>query len=258
MKKTICYIVSLLLFTGLLYQQAGAQSFIKKLKNKTEDAVLDDIFKDQDKSKGVSSDSKTYKDDGSTSNTKGSGLSSSRPDVNENIEDAGSSFDNKQYADARNAVRMAIQGIELEIGETILNGLPNSINGLEIATEEDQVTSSGIGFVGLIIQRTYRGGDQELQVTIGNDAAMLSAANMYLASGAYATSSEDQNYKQTKFKDNRAVIEFDESSGYKLSVPFGQSSILTTAGINYSTEEEFMGASEEIDIDKIKNQLGEK
>ncbi len=40
------------------------------------------------------------------------------------------------------------------------------------------------------------------KVTIGNDAAMISAANMYLASGAYATSSEDQNYKQTITNNN--------------------------------------------------------
>jgi hypothetical protein len=53
------------------------------------------------------------------------------------------------------------------------------------------------------------------------------------------------------------VLEYDEYSGYKLSVPFGQSSILVTNGINFMTEKEMMDASENIDIEKIKKVLGE-
>jgi hypothetical protein len=258
MKKTARILIAFFLFIGISYHQAEAQSFIKKLKNKTEDAVIDEMFKGKDKSNDSSSENKTSGDNSSMSNSKGGGLNNTKPDVLESIKDAESDFGNKHYSDARSSARLAIQGIELEIGENILTGLPSSINGLETIPEDDQVTSSGIGFVGLVIQRVYRGSEQEFRVTIGNDAAMLSAASMYLASGTYATSSEEQNYKQTKFKDQRAVIEYDESSGYKLSVPFGQSSILLTEGVNFTTEEEFMGASEEINIENIKNQLGEK
>jgi hypothetical protein len=120
------------------------------------------------------------------------------------------------------------------------------------------VTSSGIGFVGLIIQRVYRGKDQEFRVTVGNDAAMLSAANMYLASGGYATSSEDQNVKQTTFQDEQAVVQYDDDSGYQLSVPFGQSSVLVTNGINFENETSFMNASEDVNLNNIKKQLGEQ
>jgi hypothetical protein len=258
MKKTARILIAFFLFVGICYHQVDAQSFIKKLKDKTEDAAIDEMFKGQGKSKEASSKSESSEENSSISNSKGGGLSSTKPDVMANINAAGSAFGDKNYSDARNSSRLAIQGIELEIGENILTGLPSSIHGLEALPEEDQVTSSGIGFVGLVIQRTYRGGDQEFRVTIGNDAALISAAGMYLASGAYATSSEEQNYKQTKFKEQRAVIEYDESAGYKLSVPFGQSSILLTEGVNFSTEEEFMGASEEINLENIKNQLGEK
>ena len=80
---------------------------------------------------------------------------------------------------------------------------------------------------------------------------------MYLANSGYATSSSDQNYKQVKFQDYRGVLEYDEYSGYKLSVPFGQSSVFVLEGINFANENELMTAGNKFDLNAIKNQLGE-
>ena len=68
----------------------------------------------------------------------------------------------------------------------------------------------------------------------------------------------EQNWKQTKIKGYRAIIEFNEGSGYKLSVPIGQSSVIVYEGVNFATEPEMMKACEVIDIDGIKKQLGEQ
>lgn len=258
MKKTVCLSMTLLLLMSISFQHVMSQSFIKKIQNKAEDAAVDEIFKDKNKKQDNTADENTYGGNSATSNTKGSGLTKTEINVPKSITDAETSFDDKEFTKSRNAVRLAIQGIELEIGENILDDLPSSVNGLKIIPEEDQVTSTGIGFVGLVIQRVYRDDNQEFRVTVGNDAMMLAGVNMYMASGAYATSSDDQNYKQTTLNDQQAVIEYDESSGYKLSVPLGQSTILLTEGVNFNTEEEFMGASKEINIENIKNQLGEK
>ncbi len=263
----------LLFLTLMIFSLAGEQSFsqglLKKLKNKSEDKVVEKIFgkenQNQNGQNGQNNQTNqdNYPDQGGSSsssgvnNTRGGGLSNTAPDVKANIKDAGTSFEGKKYSDSRFSVRQAILGIELEIGKQILKGLPESISGLGKIDEEDNVTSSGIGFVGLIIERTYRKGDQELRITIGNDAGLLSAANMYLASGSYA-STQDQNHKQVKFKEYRAVLEYDESSGYKLSVPFGQSSILIAEGTNFASEQEIMDAADKIDIEKIKKELGEQ
>ncbi|HSB91689.1 MAG TPA: hypothetical protein VLC28_01170, partial [Flavitalea sp.] len=92
-----------------------------------------------------------------------------------------------------------------------------------------------------------------------NNAVWMQAINMYLANGAYSQSNgEQQNWKQTKLKGNRAVIEFDKSSGYKLSVPLGQTSLIIFQGINFATEADMMDACGTVDIDKIKKELGEK
>ncbi len=260
MKRPVVPFLIVFLMLFLVGEQANAQGrFIKKLKDKAEDKAVEKIFgedKKESSSSGEGSSSGTSVPGSRTANTKGEGLVSTPPDVIQNIEDADAYFGKKNYADARFAVRQAILGIELEMGNKILEDLPQEIEGLSYVKDEDMVASSGIGFVGMVIQRSYRKGDKEFKVTVGNDAAMLSAANLYLSSGAYATTS-DQNYKTIRFGEYRGVLEYDEYSGYKLSVPFGQSSVLVTNGINFMTEKEMMDASENIDIEKIKKVLGE-
>ena len=35
---------------------------------------------------------------------------------------------------------------------------------------------------------------------------------------------------------NRAIIEYDDNTGYKLSVPLGQTSLIVFEGVNFSSE----------------------
>ncbi len=256
--KRIGLILSMFIFLAGTGQQVCAQGILKKIKNKTEDKVINGIFgEDNNSNNNQNPSGNTDNPTGGPTNTRGSGLNAKSIDVMENIDLASNSFSDKKFTDARYSVREAILGIELEIGKNILKDMPESIDGMPAVTDEDNVTSSGIGFVGLIIERTYREGDKELKVTVGNDAGMLSAVNMYFAAG-YSSTSTDDNVQRTKFKEEPAIIEYDESSGYKLSVPFGQSSILVTEGINFENQDEFVTASEKIDLDNIKKQLGEQ
>ncbi len=80
-----------------------------------------------------------------------------------------------------------------------------------------------------------------------------------LANGGYAQSTGgEQNWKQTKVKGHRAVIEYDENSGYKLSVPLGQTSLIVWEAVNFATEQEVMTAANAFDIDGLIKTLGEK
>jgi len=259
MKKLSIVFMAILLVALFAAQSLSAQSkFLKKLKNKAEDKAIEEVFgkETEDAKPGTSYPGNSNSDPNAPTNTRGEGLTTTPPDVLANIDDAGKAFDKKQYADARFAVRQAILGIELEIGNNVLEGLPEEIDGLPYIKDEDMVASSGIGFVGLIIERVYREDDKQFKVTIGNDASMLTAANMYLASGAYATTTE-QEYKNVKLGEYRGVIEYDEYSGYTLSVPIGQTSILVAEGINFETEADMMSAAENINIDNIKKELGD-
>lgn len=151
-------------------------------------------------------------------------------------------------------------GVELEIGNKILKSLPESISGMSKDQSADQVTSTGYGWNGLTIHREYNdSNDKELRVTVANNSVWMAGVNAYLANGGYAQQTNgQQNWKQTKVKGNRAIIEYDESSGYKLSVPLGQSSLIVYEGVNIASEADMMKAAEAVDIDGIKKQLGEQ
>jgi len=257
--KRIGFLGIVFFLTFLLSEGVEAQRFLNKLKDKTEDKILDNIFNDKNNQDQQSNpNNQSQNNTSGTQNTKGGGLENTAPDVLANIDAAGKSFDSKDYSNTRYSIRQAILGVELEIGKNILTSLPDKVGELSKEPETDNVTSTGIGFVGLTIERSYKKGDKELDMTIANNSALLSSVNMYLANGSYASTNNDQNYKQVTLQGYRGVIEYDESSGYTLSVPFGQSSILVLQGINFENEKEMMDIADNFKIDSIKKQLGEQ
>lgn len=199
-------------------------------------------------------------DGNNPSNRGGAGLISTPPDVNQNLADAEAAYRKSGYGEARYAVQQAMLGVELEIGNQILKSLPEAVAGLNKTAEADQVTSTGWGWAGLTIHREYSdANDKHFSVTISNNSAWMTGVNAYLASGGYAQQTNgQQNWKQTKLKGYRAVIEYSDGSGYKLSVPIGQSSILVFEGVNFATEPEMMKAAETFNLDGIKKELGEQ
>jgi hypothetical protein len=193
------------------------------------------------------------------SNNGGEGLISTPPDVKENLSSAESAFKNGKYGDARFAVQQAMLGVELEIGHQILKSLPETIDTLKKDTTQDRVASNGYGWAGLTIMRKYQTGNKHFQITIANNSAWMNALNLYFNNIGYAQSDNDrQKMKQIMVKGNKSIIEFDPHSGYKISIPIGQTSLLILEGVNFETEKEMMSATNEIDIDGIKEKLGEK
>lgn len=247
---------------------ANAQGGIfQKIKDKAQQATDKIIDKKIDSAFGIdnsnsnNANSSSVGRNGKPANTSGEGLISTPPSVTDNLTAAETSFKAGKYSDARYAVRQAMLGVQMEIGKKILEGLPAEISGLKKDTTTDKVTSAGwgMGWSGLTIQRDYVKGDKQLSFTIANNAAWMQAINMYFNNSAYMqTSGGDQNWKQTKVQDERAIIEFDASSGYKLSVPVGQTTLLVYEGVNFANEQDFMNAVNQIKIESIKKQLGEK
>jgi len=193
------------------------------------------------------------------SNKGGAGLISTPPDVQQNLADAEVAYKKNSYGESRYSVQQAMLGVELEIGNKILKSLPESVTGLGKETESDRVTSAGWGWEGLTIHREYSDkNDKQFRVTIANNSVLMAGVNAYLTGGYAQQTGGEQNWKQTKIKGYRAVIEYSEGSGYKLSVPIGQSSIMVYEGVNFASEPDMMKAAEVIDIDAIKKELGEQ
>jgi hypothetical protein len=246
---------------------------VGKLKQKASQAAEKALEKKAEEKTGISTDNDQQNQDNGNSNSGsnsnsgnrptnkgGSGLISTPPDVNQNLSEAESAYKTGSYGEARYAVQQAMLGVEMEIGQKVLKSLPQSVAGLKMNAEADQVTSTGWGWAGLTILREYNNTeDKQLRTTVANNSAWMSAVNMYLANGGYAQSTNgQQNWKQTKVKGYKAIIEYEESTGYKLSVPLGQTSLIVWEGVNFASEQEMMSAANSFDIDGIKKMLGEK
>ena len=255
----------LMLTLGCLCFNATQAQFLKKLKQKAEQVVNNAAGSDNSQqntgntSPGQTTPGTANQTAGNPSNKGGQGLIVTPPDVKENLGTAETVFKEGKYSEARYAVQQAMLGVELQIGQQILKSLPETIGDLPFNAKADQVTSTGWGWAGLTIKREYQKEDKQLRFTITNNAAWMQAINLYFNNMGYAQQTGgQQNWKQTRIKGYRAVVEYSEGSGYKLSVPLGQTSLLVYEGVNYTTEQDFMAAANTIDIDSIKTKLGEK
>jgi hypothetical protein len=239
-----------------------AQGVLGKLKQKvgdaTEKAVEKKVNPKSGANTGTNPGTNTSGNSNDPSNKGGGGLVVTPPDVKQSIADAETSYKSGDYSEARYAIKQAMLGVEMEIGQKVLQSLPETVVGLKKEADADQVTSMGAGWVGLTIHREYQNGDKQLDVNIANNSAWMSAYNMYMANANYATTGGQQNWKQTKVKGFKGIIEYSDASGYKLSVPLGQSSLIVWEGVNFASEQDMMAAASVFDIEGIKKILGEK
>ncbi|HEU5145725.1 MAG TPA: hypothetical protein VFT90_03385 [Chryseosolibacter sp.] len=255
------------LVTVLFATSADAQGFVNKLKQKADEAASKALEKKAKEKAGIEDEpaneeqgtSNSPQNKAKPTNKGGGGLIATPPDVKQNLSDAETSYKAGSYGEARYAVQQAMLGVEMEIGKKVLESLPEAVSGLDKVAESDQVTSTGYGWAGLTIRREYLKDDKQLTATVANNSALMSAMNMYLANGGYSqTTNGEQNWKQTKVKGHKAIIEYDDATGYKLSVPLGQTSMIVWEGINFSSEQDMMAAANSFDVDGIKKMLGEK
>jgi hypothetical protein len=259
--KISCFIIFAALFLAVNSVSAqGLNKLMRKVEEKADKALDKAVSNKAEEKIGSATDNSSTSTIRTKAQNKGGGLVTTPPDVKQNLADAETSYKAGSYGEARAAVQQAMMGVEMEIGQNILKSLPETISGLKKDASGDQVASTGWGWAGLTIQRVYTGdNDKELTVTVANNSAWMSAVNMYMANGAYSqTSNSEQNWKHTKVKGYKAIIEFSEDSGYKLSVPLGQSSLLVYEGVNFANEQELMAAANSLDIDGIKKKLGEQ
>lgn len=261
-------------FAALLFTfSVNAQGIAGKLKQKASQAAGKALEKKAAEKTGINDNQNPGNTNGTNTNTNsgsgntnnptnkgGGGLVSTPPDVKQNLTDAESAYKTGSFGEARYSVQQAMLGVELEIGQKVLKSLPESVNSLKKDEQHDQVTSTGWGWAGLTIQREYTSGeDKLLRTTVANNSAWMSSINMYMSNGGYAQQTNgEQNWKQIKVKGYRAIIEYDESAGYKLSVPLGQSSLIVWDAVNFASEQEVMSAVNTFDIDGIKKMLGEQ
>ena len=232
---------------------------LKKLKQKVNSAMGTGSSNSNSTNSQTSNNSNSTS--GSPTNKTGGGLTNTTPpDVNQQMADAEKSQAAGEYSDARYSIQQALIGIELQIGKQILQSLPASVSGLQKDTLQNKVMSTQWGWNNLSIQSVYKKDDKQMTITIGNNSVYSGFVNMYFNSAYMQTASNDnkQNVKQTKLKSYKALITYDDSKGYTLMVPLGQSSLVVWECVNFATEQDVMNAAGAFDIDGIKKMLGEQ
>jgi len=252
-KIMLVILAAAMLNTGLQAQ------FLKKLKEKVNNAINKSPANNTNANNTQSSNDNTS--GGKPTNTKGGGLTNTTPpDVNQQIADATQAQAAGNYSDARYSIQQALMGIELQIGRQILLSLPATVSGLQKDTMQNKVMSTQWGWNNMTIQSVYKKDDKQMTVTIGNNGIYSGFVNMYFNSVYQQTTDngDKQNAKQVKVKGYKALITYDDSKGYTLMVPIGQSSLIVWECINFATEAEVMNASNVFDIDGIKKMLGEQ
>jgi hypothetical protein len=194
LKTLLCCGIATLLISSV-HAQPGLLNKMRRAGNNVADRVInkkvDEAVTGQSNPNGTSQPGTPGANN--PSNNGGQGLISTPPDVNENLTAAESSFKSGKYGEARYAVQQAMLGVELQIGQKILKSMPDAIAGLKKDTTQDQVTSTGWGWAGLTILRKYKGADdKQFSITIANNAAWMSAINMYFNNAGYAQSTNGQ------------------------------------------------------------------
>jgi hypothetical protein len=227
---------------------------MKKLKDKVSQAS-DKVLKSKEPAQTSSTS-----DGAGPTNKGGAGLKNTPPpDVNQQIDDAEQAYAGNKYSDARYSIQQALMSIEIQLGRELLKSLPPDVNGLPKDTSQDKVMSTRWGWGNLVIQRVYYDGkNKQVTVTIGNNGIYGGLVNVYFNSAYAQTDAKEQNVKQTKLKNYKAIIQYDEQKGYALIVPIGQTSMIVWECVNFANEDEVMNAAGKFDIDEIKKKLGEK
>jgi hypothetical protein len=257
----ICFVIAL-----TLSHEGYSQGFLKKMKDKVNKTVDKALGNEVEKKTGIPTDqgnnnSSSSSSSGKPTNKGGGGLSNTEPpDVKAQMAEAETAHGAKNYSDARYSLQQALMGVEIQLGRQILKSLPSTIVALPADTLQDKVMSTQWGWSNLNIQRVYKNAaDKQLTVSIGNAGIYSGLANMYFANATMMEANgEKQNFKQVKVKGNKAIIQYEDSKGYTLIVPIGQTSMIVWECINFANEEEVMTAANSFDIDGIKKMLGEQ
>lgn len=219
---------------------------LKKLKEKAEQVM------------GTNQDDKKVEESNTTDNQDNTGQKGKKltpPDVKLLLTDAGTAAKEQRYADAKFNIQQALAGVELEIGYAILESLPQNISSMKYAPDEDQVTSSGAGFIGLMIGRNYKGGKKSINAGIVNNSMLAAAYGTMLSGSTY--NSNDQSQKPITVDGNRGVLKYDDGD-YELGIPLGQSSVFTLQCRGFADENEVLNVAKQFKINNIKKLLGEQ
>ncbi len=175
--------------------------------------------------------------------------------VDTQISEAEAAYEREDYEAARLAAQEAINGLNTLIANEILQLLPENIGELDADTDQDSYTGQVMGVNNLFVNRQYQSsdGEKKLEFELINDSPMLTIVNSFITSPLSGLM-RDENQSVVRVAGYKAMLEHNtegEVPEMTLSLPFGGSSLLIFRYVNYDSEEEVLGLTEQIPIKEI-------
>lgn len=272
MRKSIILMILLIAVSPVF-----GQGLLKKAKEKVNagSKILRDIKGNgaEEGNEDVEEDQQDYPDDsqqanGRPTNKKGKKLSTTTIDVAQEIANAQASLGSKDYGKTRNSIQQAMLGIEVAMAYNILETLPENVLSLNADKTTDNVEASGAGYSGLTVTRDYYGEESEadengdtyqqyLQFSLINSSVFTAGITAYIANPTYS-SDQQGDKKVVQYKGINSLLAYDEYSGYTLSIPLGDNTLVQFTAVNFDDENEVLKVANVFDTDKMKSYLGEK
>lgn len=172
-------------------------------------------------------------------------------DVNNQLNEARSSYTSGNLQDARFALQQALNEIDMAIGAEIMKVLPVSMGNLPMNESEDNIATAG--YAGLFVSRSYHADEvtQTASIDIITDSPLLAGVNALLALPAFMA---DKDQKRVRVGGYRGILQKNEdgegSVSWDLQIPMG-STLLTFNCNGFDNETTVMEMVNSINVEEI-------
>lgn len=179
-------------------------------------------------------------------------FAAAQDDVTTNLDNAGSNYNSGDLENTRFELQAALNGVNRAIGEAILDIMPETLGGMEIVPESDNVMGTNNAFAGLTVNRDYKSETRDASFSILSDSPILASVSSLLNMSVFLAA--DENQKRIKLDGYKALMTREENSdgevSYSFQLPFGNS-LMNFDCTGVSVEDEFMSIAESIPVKEI-------
>ena len=179
-------------------------------------------------------------------------FAAAQDDVTTNLDNAGSNYSSGDLENTRFELQAALNGVNRAIGEAILDIMPETLGGMEIVPESDNVMGTNNAFAGLTVNRDYKSETRDASFSILSDSPILASVSSLLNMSVFLAA--DENQKRIKLDGYKALMTREENSdgevSYSFQLPFGNSLMMFDCS-GVSDEDEFMSIAESIPVKEI-------
>jgi len=179
-------------------------------------------------------------------------FAAAQDDVTTNLDNASSNYSSGDLENTRFELQTALNGVNRAIGEAVLDIMPETLGGMAIVPESDNVMGTNNAFAGLTVNRDYKSETRDASFSILSDSPLLASVSSLLNMSVFIAA--DENQKRIKLDGYRALMTREEDSdgevSYSFQLPFGNS-LMTFDCNGVSDEDEFMSIAESIPVKEI-------